>query len=128
MHFHYMTVKFTILVDHSLVIITAYLVYLIYALEKGRKKMHFHTIWLFSPRPSTRTLAPGVMKYKDFGRPFLAYHYYILSLFNLCLGVEKKFFKKYNNFIPKLPPLWVWGHEIYNFLSPTLHMLHTKFD
>ena len=33
------------------------------------------------------------MNFKDFGRPFLAYHYYILGLFNLCLGVAKTFLR-----------------------------------
>ena len=34
---------------------------------------------------------------------------------------RRRIFKKYINitlFTPKLPPLWVGGHEIYNFLSP----------
>ena len=34
---------------------------------------------------------------------------------------RRRFFKKYSNFTlftPKLPSLWVGGHEIYNFLSP----------
>ena len=33
----------------------------------------------------------------------------------------RRFFKKHINFTlftPKLPPLWVGGHEIYNFFSP----------
>ena len=30
----------------------------------------------------------------NFGRPFLGYHYYILSLSDLCLGVEKKVYKQ----------------------------------
>ena len=56
-----------------------------------------------------------------FDRPLLGHHYYMLSLSDLCLGVEKKnFFKKYINitlFTPKLPPLGGGDHEIYNFLS-----------
>ena len=27
----------------------------------------------------------------------------------------KDFYKKYSNFTPKLHPLWMVGHEIYNF-------------
>ena len=60
--------KFTILVDPSFVIITTYLVCLIYAWE-----------------------------------------------------LRRRFLKKYSKltlFTPKLPPLWVGVHEIYNFLSP----------
>ena len=34
----------------------------------------------------------------NFGRPFLDHHYYILSLFDLCLGVEKKIFKEIMHF------------------------------
>ena len=58
----------------------------------------------------------------NFGRPFLGHYYYTLSLSELRPGIEKKIFlKKYINFTlftTKLPPLWVGGHEIYNFLSP----------
>ena len=30
----------------------------------------------------------------NFGTPFLGHHYYTLSLFDLCLGVEKKIVKE----------------------------------
>ena len=50
----------------------------------------------------------------NFGRPFLGRHYYIHNLSEPCPGVEKK----YINFTPKLPPLEVGDHEIYNFLFP----------
>ena len=33
-----------------------------------------------------------------FSRPFLGYHYYILSWFDLSLGVEKKIFKEIMHF------------------------------
>ena len=33
---------------------------------------------------------PGGHEIYNFGGPFRGHHYYILSLFNLCLGVEKK--------------------------------------
>ena len=44
----------------------------------------------------------------------------IISYFvrTMPLSREEDFKKKYINFTPKLPPLWVGGHEIYNFLSP----------
>ena len=34
----------------------------------------------------------------NFGRPFLGHHYYILSLFDVCLGEEKKIFKEIMHF------------------------------
>ena len=39
---------------------------------------------------------PGGHEIYNFGRPFLGHYYYILtgSLFDLCLGVEKKIFKE----------------------------------
>ena len=69
--------KFTILEDPSFVIITTYLVCLIYAWE-----------------------------------------------------LRRRFLKQYSNFTrltPKLPPLWVGGHEITISCLLTLQMLHTKF-
>ena len=35
----------------------------------------------------------------NFGGPFRGHHYYILSLSNLCLGVEKKIFKEIMHFV-----------------------------
>ena len=37
---------------------------------------------------------PGGHEIYNFGEPFCGHHYYILSLSNLCLGVEKKILKK----------------------------------
>ena len=34
----------------------------------------------------------------NFGTPFLGHHYYTLSLFDLCLGVEKKIVKEIMQF------------------------------
>ena len=49
----------------------------------------------------------------------------IITTHLVCLNhapeLRRRFFKKYINFTlftPKLPPLGVGGHEIYNFLSP----------
>ena len=87
--------KFTISVDPSLVIITIYFVCLIYAWKDVKKKilkgiMHFHTL-------AQEPLPRGRDNY-SFGRPFLGYYYYILSLSNLCLGVEKQIFKEIMHF------------------------------
>ena len=44
---------------------------------------------------SVGTPALDVTEFKIFVQsPFLGHHYYILSLSDLCLGVEKIFFKK----------------------------------
>ena len=72
--------------------------------------------------PQHKNPCPVGHEIKNFGRPFLDHHYYLLTLSDLCLGVEKKFFKKkyinFTLFCPKLPPLGMGGHEICNFLSP----------
>ena len=81
--------------------------------------------------PYYRNPWPGGHEIYNFGRPFLGYHYYILSLSDLFLEVDKKILMKYINFTffsPKPPPLWVVGHEIYNFMSLFLCMLHTKLS
>ena len=41
---------------------------------------------------------PGGHEIYHFGGPFRGHHYYILSLSNLCLGVEKKIFKEIMHF------------------------------
>ena len=44
-----------------------------------------------------QTPAPGVMKL-NFGRPFLGHYYYILSLSDICMGVEMKIFQEIMHF------------------------------
>ena len=44
--------------------------------------------------------------HKSFGRPFHGHHYYILSLSDLWLGVEKKLFKEIMHFTVRL----IWQH------------------
>ena len=71
--------------------------------------------------PHHRNPYPRGHEIYNFGRGFLAHHYYIFSLSARCTGVKTKIFKEIRNFTlfaPKLPPLWVGGLEIYNFLSP----------
>ena len=77
--------------------------------------------------PKHNNRYPGGHEIYNFGRPFLGYYYYILSLFDLCLGVEKKIFKgimyfQYMTYMAtsehKSPcPVC---HEIYNFGRPFL--------
>ena len=44
--------------------------------------------------PWHQNLSPGDHEIYNFGRPFLGHHYYIPSLSDLSLGVEKKIFKE----------------------------------
>ena len=63
----------------------------------------------------------------NFSTSFLSHHYYTLSLFDLCLGEEKKIFKEimhfyymtYNGHALAQEPL-PRGHKIYNFGRPFL--------
>ena len=44
--------------------------------------------------PLHQNPSPGGDEINNFGRPFLGHHYYILSLSDLSLGVEKNIFKE----------------------------------
>ena len=62
---------------------------------------------------------PGVHEIYNYGRPFLGHLYNILSLSDLCPGVEKKTLKNYINFTlftQKLCPI-EWGLYL-QFLFP----------
>ena len=48
--------------------------------------------------PPAQELLPRGREIYNLGGPFLGHHYYILCLFNLCLGVEKKIFKEIMHF------------------------------
>ena len=48
--------------------------------------------------PEHQNPGPGGHEIYNFGTPFLGHHYYILGLFHLCLGVEKKIFKEIMHF------------------------------
>ena len=85
---------FTILVDPSLVILTIYVVLCMGVEKKILKEiMHFHYM-TYMGTPKHKNPCPGGHEIYNFVRPFLVHHYYILSLFDLCLGVEKKIFKE----------------------------------
>ena len=82
--------------------------------------MHF-TLWLIWPSPSTRTPAMQVMKF-TISRLFLGHHYYIHSLSDLCLWVQRKIFKEIMHYhymtymaTPQHKTLWPGVHDIYNF-------------
>ena len=84
--------KFTNLVDPSLVIITTDLCL---GVEKNifKEIMHFHYM-TYMVMPQHKNPCVGGNEINNFGRHFLGHHKYILGLSDLCLGVEKKIFKQ----------------------------------
>ena len=71
--------------------------------------------------PHHRNPCPRGHEIYNFGRGFLAHHYYIFSLSARCTGVKKKIFKEiqqFYTFFPKITSPLGGGHEIYNFLFP----------
>ena len=88
--------KFTILVDPSLVIITIYLVCLIYGTPGSRAEdfkeiMHFHLTIYMAMHQHKNPCPRGHIIY-NLGRPFLGHQYYTLSLTEAGLGVEEEIF------------------------------------
>ena len=79
--------NFTLLVERSIV-------------EREDKYCMF-TIWLIWSRPSTRTLPRGVIKFSILVVHFFGHNYYTLSLADLYLGVEKRYFKEKIHFYYK---------------------------
>ena len=70
--------------------------------------------------PNHRNPCPRGHEIFNFGRGFLAHHYYIFSLSARCTLVKKIFKEKqqFYTFYPKITSPLGGGHEIYNFLSP----------
>ena len=119
--------KYIILVDHFLVIVTIYLICLIHVpvqKRRGEEILHFH----YMAMPQHKIPCPVGHEIYIVGRPFFRHHCnYILSLSDLCLGVEKKIFKEimhfhYMNYMatPQHKKPYPRGHEIYNFGRPFL--------
>ena len=50
--------------------------------------------------PLHKNPGPAGLQINNFGRPSIDRHNYTLSLADLCLGVEKKIFKRNNAFKP----------------------------
>ena len=99
LHLHFRTiaqgiVKFTNLVDSSLVINIMYFVWIIQqSREEDLKKKCIFTIWiiwLHACTPQHKNTCHRGHEIYNFGRLFLGYHYYILSLCESCPGLEKK--------------------------------------
>ena len=88
--------------------------------------------------PKRKNPCPGGHEIYNFGRPFLGHHYSILSLSNICLGVEQKIFEEIINFhymthmaTPQHKNPCPGGHEIYNFGRPFLrhdYYIFSLFD
>ena len=55
--------------------------------------MHFHYMTYIATHYHKNPCPRGHENY-NFGKPLLGHHYFILSLFDLCLGVQKKIFLK----------------------------------
>ena len=145
MHFHYIThmataqhqnpcpgvMKFTILVNPSLVIITLYLVYLNYAWEYRRRFVRNNAFSSYNlyicPRSSIRTHAPGVMKYTiqvDSSLLIITIYMYLVCL---IYAYDKKYIH-FSLFTLKLPSLNEVGVMKFTISClSTLKMLHTKF-
>ena len=63
--------------------------------EEDLKKKIMHFLYMtYMVTPSHKNPCPRGHEIYNFGRPFLCHHLYILSLFDLCLGVENKIFKE----------------------------------
>ena len=64
--------------------------------------MHFHYMTYIAMPQHMNPCTKGHEIY-NFGKTFLDHHYYILSLSDLCLGVEKEIFKETHQFYTFLP-------------------------
>ena len=78
--------------------------------------MHFHHM-AYLATPQHKNPCPGGHEIYKFGRPFLGHYNCIFSLFDLCLGVEKKIFI--------LVCLYVWGFSSHQ--SIFIHMETSYF-
>ena len=88
--------------------------------------MQFHYM-TYMATPQHKNPCPRSHQIYNFGKLFLGHHYYILSLSDLCLGVEKTIFEEIMYFhyltymaTPQRKNPCRGGHEIYNFGRPFL--------
>ena len=65
----------------------------------------FFTIWPYMATPHHRNPCPRGHEIYNFGRGFLAHHYYIFSLSAICTGVKKKIFKEIQQFYTFYPKI-----------------------
>ena len=100
----------TFFVDPSLLFKTIYL--LCFSMpgrrvEDFKRNNVFSQYDIYSHAQAHKPLPQGHEIY-NFGRTFLGHHYYFLSLSDLCLGVEKKFFKGIMHFHYKIYMATPW--------------------
>ena len=115
--------EFTILVYRSLLMITLYSVCLIYVWERRRKFMD-------TPQHKNAYSRGHEIQYTSkFSIPFLAHHYCILSLSDLCSAVMRQiFFFKSAFFLKHMNPC-PRGREIYNSLDiNTINSVCLNYD
>ena len=100
--------------------------------------MHFHFM-TYMARSQHKNPCPVGHEIYNFDRPFFGHHYYryILSLSDLCMGIEQKIFKEvpviHFHYItcmytamPQHKNPCIGGHIIYNFGRPFLgHHFYT---
>ena len=65
--------------------------------ENFKEIMHFHYM-TYKATPQHKNRCPRVHENYYFRRPFIGHHYFILSLSELCLGIEMKIFKEIIHF------------------------------
>ena len=76
---------------------------IIIQLYRKAASLSFNTIainvkYIDREEENTYSLKNDLYEFYNFGTTFLSHHYYTLSLFDLCLGVEKKIFKEIMQF------------------------------
>ena len=59
-----------------------------------RNNAFHHMTYMYMATPEHNNPCPRGHEIYNFGGPFHGHHYYILSLSDLCLGVEKKILKR----------------------------------
>ena len=119
---------------HYCILLTSSLFYLCLWIDKKifKEMMHFHYM-TYMATPYHKNICPGGHEMYNFGRPFLGHHYYIISLSDLCLGIENIFYEvlvhQFYTFFPQITFPWVGGGVMKFTISCllTLKMLHSKF-
>ena len=74
--------------------------------KKMFPEIFIFTIWHIWPHLFCKNSCPGSHEIYNLGRPILCYHYYLLSLSDVCMGLGKKILKE-----KRIYTIWViWPH------------------